>query len=167
MDAKTVAQVFMFQRGYLGMLVDDIPDAQLANQPGGIVNHPAWQIGHLASAADNACELLGGTKRLDQAWSDMYGMGSKPLPSRSAYPSKAELLAILDERRGMVAALMNQATDAFLNQANPSPVLSPVLPTRAHAATMLMLFHEGTHMGQLAMWRRAAGMVEALSKFAR
>lgn len=166
MDKKTTLDVFRFQRGYLSLLVDDIADEQLAAQPGGFVNHPAWQLGHLAVVADNMCGLLGGKATLDKSWSERYGWGSKPAADRGSYPSKAELLRTLDDRRATAATLLAEASDAFMREPNPNPTLAPMLPTRAHMATFMMVFHEGTHMGQLAAWRKCAGMVEALSKLA-
>lgn len=164
MDRKTVTDVFAFQRGYLSMLVDDIPNERLASPAGGIVNHPAWQIGHLAFAADGVCEMLGGTKRLDKAWAEKYGMGSKPVADRGAYPSKSDLLGTLDECRSRLSRQFAQASDEMLRRPNPFGPLAAGLPTLGHAATFFMVFHEGTHLGQLAAWRKAAGMVEALSK---
>ncbi len=165
MDNKTILEVYGFQRGYLSMLVDDIPDAQMTSQPKGAINHPAWQLGHLAIAADGACEVLGGTPRLDKAWGEKFGRGSIPRADRAGYPSKADLIGTLDERRGRLASLLAEATDALLKQPNPVAMLAPMLPTRGHMALFMMVFHEATHMGQLACWRKSAGMVEALSKF--
>ena len=59
MNSKLVLNQFAFHRQYLSMLVDDIPDDQLTAQPGGIVNHPAWQLGHLAFVSDRFATMLG------------------------------------------------------------------------------------------------------------
>ena len=165
MDRSNVLNVFNFQRGYLSLLVDDIPDARLAETPGGFRNHPAWQIGHLAFAADGVAEMLGGgPKQLDKAWSDKYGMGSTPVGDRAAYPTKSDLLATLDRARSRLARAWAGAPEEHLGKANPFPPLAAGLPTIRDAGVFFMLFHEGGHMGQLAAWRKQAGLGEALAK---
>ena len=46
------------------MLVGDIADEWLAEQPQAGINHPAWILGHLAWAADGALAMLGAPKLL-------------------------------------------------------------------------------------------------------
>lgn len=166
MDRHTVLSVFGFQRGYLSALVDDIPDERLTEQPGGFANHPAWQIGHLAFAADGIAEMLGGgPKALDQAWTDKYGMGSTPVGDRGAYPTKGDLLATLDKARARLASAWAEASEVFLAKTNPlDPLVKGGVKTNREAGVFFMVFHEGTHLGQLAAWRKLAGMGEALAK---
>ena len=129
------------------------------------MNHPAWQIGHLAFAADGVCELVGGgAKKLDKRWAETYGMGSKPVADRGKYAAKSDLLGTLDEARGRLARAFAEASEAHLKSPNPFAPLAAGLPTVEHAAVFFMVCHEGTHLGQLAAWRKGAGMVEALSK---
>jgi len=167
MDTPTILHLYTFQRGYISMLVDDIPDNQFSHQPKGFPNHPAWQIGHLAWAADGLCQLLGGPPGFNQVWTDTYGMNTIPVADRGAYPPKADLIAMLDDRRTNAATLLHAATPQFLAQPNPLERLAPMLPTRGHMALFLAIFHESTHLGQLSSWRKLAGMPEALSKFER
>ena len=164
MNQQTVLEVFRFQRTYLSWLVDDIADDRMAFQPPGLPNHPAWQLGHLCATMDSAGAMLGGTKALDGSWNDRFGMGSRPTSERSRYPSKSELLKIFDERRENLVALFERAPAEKLNAPNPVATIAKQLPTVADMMVFLMLFHEGTHLGQMASWRKAAGMPEALSK---
>lgn len=155
---STVKQLAAMQRGLLGGLVGDIADSRMTEQFPGVANHPAWHLGHLAVAADQCIEVFGGTRRLDDATWATYGMGSTPVADRSAYPSKAECLAMLDERRDAFLAAILATSAERLTSPNPIAALATQLPTLADLATFVMLTHEGMHYGQLAIWRKAAGM---------
>ena len=70
-----------FLVSYCRMLVGDIADERLAEQPLPGVNHPAWILGHLAFSADRACSLLDAPKELPATWTPLFGPGSKPSAS--------------------------------------------------------------------------------------
>lgn len=167
MNTAAILDTAAFQRGYLTLLTSDIPDDQLTTQPKGYRNHPAWQIGHIAWAADGLVGALGGKPALDKAWVTRFSAGSQPTADRSAYPAKNELLATLDDHRNTAASLLRAATPQQLAAPNPVPLLAPHLPTLAHFALFILLFHESTHLGQLSTWRKLSNMPEALSKFPR
>ena len=164
MNAQILLDVFRFQRYYLSLLADDIPEDQMTLQPGAVCNHPAWQIGHLAGTLDNGGAMLGGTKSLDESWGKRFGMGSKPTSERGSYPSKVELLKVLDDRRAALTLLVERAPAERMNAPNPVARAADRMPTVGHMIRFLMLSHESMHLGQLASWRKAAGMPEALSK---
>jgi hypothetical protein len=166
MNSKLILNQFAFQRQYLSMLVDDIPDEQMSAQPGGIVNHPAWHLGHLAFVSDRFTTMLGHAATLDE-WKDRFAPGSTPTADRSAYPSKAELLRVMDERRNALADAFARATPEDMAKPNPSKVIAAIFPTMGHVMLLGLVSHESTHIGQLAMWRKAMGMTEALSKLRR
>lgn len=155
---------FAFQRRYLSMLVDDIPDECICAQPGGVVNHPAWQLGHLAFVADRMVKTLGGTSPLDAAWEARYAPNTTPNPDRAASPSKAELIRVLDDRRSAAAQAFLEASADELAKPNPIARITAALPTVGHLMLFGLVFHESTHLGQLAAWRKATGMPLALLK---
>jgi hypothetical protein len=167
MNNSVILDEFAFQRNYITLLTDDIADEKMTAQPGGIVNHPAWHLGHLATAFDNFAQLLGCPRALDEAWSKKFGQQSVPSADRSAYPSKAELIRILDERRNAVVQAFAKTSSDDLAKPNPNAHAAALFPTVGVFILFGMLFHEGTHLGQLASWRKAAGMVPALSKLRR
>lgn len=141
-------------------IVADIPEARMAEQPSGIRNHPIWTLGHLCTAAGFIVQLLGETPVAGHA-DDVarFGPGSKPVADRAAYPSKAELLAQL-------ATLHEQATRVTRAKhadwfGRPSPEsLRSFAPTIGQIVVYLLASHESYHLGQLAPWRRAAGLAE-------
>ncbi|MGA3067527.1 MAG: DinB family protein [Tepidisphaeraceae bacterium] len=167
MDKNVVLDLQAFQRGYIHLLTEDIPEEKMAAQPSGVPNHPAWHLGHLACAMDRFVQILGGASKIDPAWAQPYSRESTPSPNRQLYATKAELLALLDERRGEFARLFKNATPDDLAKPPPDPKVAQRFPTIG----MLVLFgattHEATHLGQLAVWRRAMGMPQALSKPSR
>ncbi len=164
MNPATLIQLFGVQRWYLSMLVDDVSDKQFADQFGAVVNHPAWQVGHLAVVADKLAQLAGGKGTLDEAYIRRFDRGSIPTNRRSDYPSKTELLATLDERRAALVAAIDAMSDDDWTKPNPLPPLAQVLPDLAGCMHFLMLSHESNHLGQIATWRHAAGLPMALSK---
>lgn len=163
MDTEALFTQFDFQGWYLNALVDDIAEDQMTSQPGLVVNHPAWQIGHLAWVSDNAVMLAGGTKTLDKNWDAQFAPKTQPVADRAAYASKAELLSVLAERRAAIVTQCKTLSDAQWKEGHPIERLQKSLPTRWNLMHFLMLTHESTHLGQLAVWRRATGLPMALS----
>src|SRR4051812_43776739 len=98
LDSEVRVNQFLVQ--YCRMLVGDIADERMAEQPLAGVNHPAWVLGHLAFSADLAAGLLGAAKSLPGEWVPLFGPGSKPSTSRSGYPSRDELLRAVEHGFG-------------------------------------------------------------------
>jgi hypothetical protein len=164
MNNKAILDQCSFQRQHLSLLVDDIPDDRMCDQPGAVVNHPAWQLGHLAVATDRFVAAMGGSSTVDESWLTKFKPGSVPQPDRNVYPSKAELLRVLDDRRTALIQIISRATDEDMAKPHSIARLAGMLPTRGHLALFGPLYHESTHLGQLGSWRKAAGMCQALSK---
>ncbi|MCG3180238.1 MAG: hypothetical protein BIFFINMI_02596 [Phycisphaerae bacterium] len=137
-------------------LLADIPDEAMADQAAGIVNHPAWQIGHLCMSADFVLTLLTGRGNLAPDWRTRFGIGSQPQPDRSAYPPKAELLALLACQHAAVADAFAKADAAALEAPAPERVRA-VFPRAGDIVVGLMTGHESHHLGTLSAWRRVRG----------
>src|SRR4051812_36213437 len=90
-------RVNRFLLNYCRMLIADIPDDRMAEQPVPGVNHPAWILGHLAYSASGGSALLGAAKVFPAAWESLFLPGSKISASRSNYPSKEELVEAIDK----------------------------------------------------------------------
>ncbi|MFG0330365.1 MAG: DinB family protein [Phycisphaerales bacterium] len=161
---KSVIDIFDFQRKYLDLLVSDIDDGAMCAQPSGFRNHPAWQLGHMALAIDNFGKLAGGDSCIDDEWRKTFGMNTNPDPDRAKYPSKDELLAKYDECRSNCRRALEEASESHLNARPAHEQTAEVFGTNGNAIVFGMLSHESMHLGQLAAWRRAKGMCEALSR---
>ncbi len=144
-----------FARGVTQMLLEKTDDSLFFKRPFPGANHPAWIVGHLATTDDLFLSMLGGRERV-LAWDELFNMGSKCLDDASAYPSRAELEGAMKERR--------EAMLAWLSGLSDEELLAPIegdLASFASTKAMLMssmAWHEGTHSGQLAWARRAAGL---------
>ena len=128
MTMKPVLHSFAYGLDYLREQVADVRDGDMVAQPNGIVNHPAWVIGHLT----HACQLLGGvigvSEWLPGDWAKRFGTGSVPVADASVYESKNDALSILDDAQSRITQAVEELDD---NQ---------------------------NHIGQLSVWRRAMGL---------
>ena len=139
---------------YCRMLVADIPDERMAEQPLPGVNHPAWILGHLAFSADRARSLLGAAKELPAEWTPLFGPGSQPSSSRSDYPSKDELLRAVEQGFERLRRQVAATTAEQLAQPTTNPHTKDALPTVKEGVAFLLTGHLGVHLGQLSTWRR-------------
>ena len=101
-------------------LVGDLTPEQMCGQPHGVVNHPAWSLGHLAGASVGALKALGHEASLPAGWGDTFKTGGIPSGEPSAYPSKDELLSTLESLHDRVAAAVKAADSATLAGGTPS-----------------------------------------------
>lgn len=150
-------RISQFLTQYGRMLVSDIPDERLTEQPLAGVNHPAWILGHLALTGDSAARLLGSEKVLPESWQALFGAGSQPSAARSDYPARDELVRAFEERYERCRQLAAEATAEALSRPKPSPRLRGGLPSVGDAVAFLLTGHFGLHLGQLSMWRRTCG----------
>ncbi len=137
--------------------VEDVPDEKLCHQPVPGANHAAWVLGHLAYSDDVFVSGVGGRPvKCSEAWQKQYGMGSTPTASRSAYPSKAELMDQLAARRADLVAWFQSLNEEQL--AAPLPEgWTDFAPNQA-AFPAAIVWHEGMHAGQLTVVRKSLGI---------
>lgn len=150
-------QINEFLMGYAKMLVADIPDERLTEQPVPGVNHPAWILGHLTLASDFAVGLLGSQNAQPESWAKLFGGGSIPSSVRSEYPDKEELMTALERSYARVRELAAGASQQSLGQPNTHPLLKDRLKTVGVQLSFLLTGHFAVHLGQLSMWRRLIG----------
>ena len=143
---------------FLRRLVADVEDARLAEQPGGAANHPAWVLGHLADSCQAMAGELGGAAWLPEGWGERFGTGSVPVADRAAYPEKDALLTVLDEGERRLAEFLSAMTDADLSVPLPDARYRDRFPTLGHAVLHILGAHAAVHVGQVTVWRRAAGL---------
>ncbi len=139
-------------------LVADLSDEQMVQQPQGVVNHPAWTLGHLASVAHWLAVTLGADSTLPAGWADHFPTGGTPSGNAADYPSKEEILAQLTAQHEVVAQAAAGADPAVFAQPVPNERIRSRFPTIGDLTAMLMTAHEASHLGQIAAWRRAMGL---------
>lgn len=141
-------------------LVADLTDQQMVAQPHGVINHPAWTLGHLGATSDALAGALGLPSTFPDAWREACRVGSIPSGDAADFPGKAELLEQLRAQHERVAKAVTAADAERLRQPAP-PRVRERFPTVGDFTAALMTMHEGHHLGQVAAWRRAMGLGSA------
>jgi hypothetical protein len=145
-------------RDFLRRLVADIDEAQMTAQPNGAPNHPAWIIGHLVFS----CQAIGGEigvePWLPEQWVASFTRGSTPVDERSAYPSKEELLAALDDGTARLRDRLAAMSGEELALPLPDVRFHYRFPTLGHAIAHILAGHTALHAGQLTVWRKVMGL---------
>ena len=148
-----------FQLGYLKMLAVDLDDADLGVAPFPGANPPVWILGHLAVATDYAGRMLGLRPECPREWHKYFAPGTSPAEVPQPYPTKAELMAAIENGcRRCIAALPSADVEA-LNQPHAVELLKRSnLKTNADVLCHLMATHPAFHVAQLSACRRGKGM---------
>ncbi len=160
MNRDIILALFAQSRPWLPEAVAEVPDDRFAEQPAGVVNHPAWTIGHCANALDFARHLLGRKGIVPKEWREHVKPGSTPVADRSIYASKDVLLDMYKRVHTDLADAVREAGDDVFAGPLPSP-FQDFSPSIGHMATFMMVPHESYHLGQVFAWRRAAGITPA------
>ena len=156
-----VLHVYTMNLGFAKRLVGDLSEDQMCAQPHGVVNHPAWSLGHLVVAANHLGTVLGLSSDLPAGWADTFKTGGTPSADRSLFPGKDELLRVMAHQHARIAQGLSDADPAALAQPHPSEKSRAHFPTVGDYAIFLMTGHEMDHLGQIAAWRRAMGLGSA------
>jgi len=144
---------------YALALLDDLTDEQMILRPNGNMNHPAWILGHLAIYYPIVPRLLLGESFDDPADHPLFGFrGPGPLPDLKIYGSKSSQIERLVEGHEQVAQALLAATSDDLNRPPSLPRWAEMYPTVEFMLPDLLIHHESLHIGQLSIWRRAAGL---------
>lgn len=158
-----VVFTYSFNLNVAKRLVGDLTADQMCQQPHGVVNHPAWSLGHIASSSIGVLKALGQDAALPGHWGDVFKTGGVPSGNPSDFPSKEELLATLDSLHDRVIAAVKAADASTLAAPHPNENFRKYFPTVGDMIVFLMTSHEMDHLGQLAAWRRAMALGPARS----
>ena len=142
-------------------LVRDLSDEQMTRQPHGVVNHPAWLLGHLAASSNQVAKMLGLDSTFPAAWAGAFSIGGTPSGDAADFPAKEELLAELAAQHERVAGALASADPALFDRAHPNAGARKRFPTIGDYTVFMISTHEGSHLGQIAAWRRAMGLGSA------
>ncbi|MEM7806988.1 MAG: DinB family protein [Planctomycetota bacterium] len=157
MQRDLIVDLFEGNRDWFAKALDGVPDERMAEQPPGVMNHPAWTLGHCANALDFARFCLGRDGIVPREWREHVKPSSTPVADRSVYASKDELLGTYNRVHIDLAEAVRSADKSMF--AHPLPErFRGMSPSIGHLATFMMTTHEAYHVGQLYVWRRAMGL---------
>lgn len=148
--------------------VEGFDDETRAAQLPGLVNHPAWILGHCALTMHRCAEKIDGeplpesdfltgdgrqgdARRFD---TESVCFGSTPVGEASNYPTLDRAVAIIERSAERLAATLERASEAQLEVEHTWATHSATVPD----LVARMVNHNGTHSGQLIDLRRALGM---------
>jgi hypothetical protein len=152
-----ILNVHAMVNGFIVEVIDDVPDERMSEQPGTIVNHPAWTLSHLNAYAALLLAMLGDSSvPMAEREMERFGYGSTPVRERGVYAPKRELIEVFQERNARLAALVAAHHTEWFPRPAPEKYRAHA-PTIGHLAITLMVAHPPHHLGQLKQWRRAAG----------
>ena len=153
-----VLHSFAYCLDFLREQVADVAAADMVAQPNGIMNHPAWVIGHLTLT----CQMLGGAiglpEWLPNDWAERFSTGSVPVADASLYETKNNALAMLSHAQSRITQAVDQLDDSRLDEPFPDESYRVVFPTVRHALTQVLVGNTANHIGQLSVWCRAMGL---------
>ena len=153
-----VTYLYRFNLKIAARLVGDLTPQQMVQQPAGVVNHPAWSLGHLAMTANNLAVLLGLESKAPEGWAKAFAIGGIPSGDASIYPSREALLDELGAQHERNTAAVLKADPAWFATPHPNEQRRKFFPTVGDMVVMMMTSHEQNHLGQISAWRRAMGL---------
>lgn len=147
------------QLAYALALVGDLTDEQMVLRPGGNMNHPAWILGHAAAYHPVTLQLLAGEPVDDPKNDVLYGFaGQGPVDDIKPYGSKQAIVARFADGHERVAQALLAAEPEALRRPPSLERWAKAYPTVEFMLPDLLLHHESLHIGQISIWRRAAGL---------
>lgn len=153
-----VLEIFAMTTKFVREAVEDVPESRMTEQPGAVVNHPAWMLAHLNAYAGMLPSMLDDPGALTaQTELERFGYGSTPVADLTVYPTKSELLTLFTSRHARLAVVVSEKHAEYFPRPSPEH-FRPFSPTIGHVAMILLTSHVGHHLGQLRQWRRAAGI---------
>lgn len=158
-SAQSIVYAWDNQFRYAAALLEDVSEEQMVLRPGGNMNHPAWIIGHVSLYHPAAVALLAGKPFDDPKDNELFGFaGRGPVEDVELYGGKRRLLDAFAAGHEQVAqALLMASPEDF--QRRPSLARwAAQYPTVEFMLPDLLTFHESMHIGQISIWRRAAGL---------
>ncbi len=156
----TILDIHAMINGFIIAAVEDVPESRMTEQPGTIVNHPAWTLSHLNAYAGVLLSTLDDPSvPTADAEMERFGYGTTPVPDRAAYATKRELLDRFGARNARLAAVVAAKHPDYFPRPSPEK-FHPYSPTTGHIAITLLVAHPPHHLGQLKQWRSAAGIAE-------
>lgn len=158
-SVESIVYAWDNQLRYAQALVADLTDEQFVLRPGGNMNHPAWILGHLAKYHPVTVQLLNGEPVDDPKDDPLFGFAGKgPVDDITTYGSKEKIVSWFSEGHEQVAQALLAADPEAFKQRPSLKRWAKQYPTVEFMLPDLLIHHESLHIGQISIWRRAAGL---------
>jgi hypothetical protein len=158
-SVQSIVYAWDNQLRYALALLADVTDQQMLVRPGGNMNHPAWILGHVSLYHLLVPKLLAGESFIDPADDPLFGFkGRGPLDDPAAYGSKASQVERFTAGHELAAQALLSAKPTDFTRPPSLARWAKDYPTVEFMLPDLIIFHEGMHIGQISIWRRAAGL---------
>jgi hypothetical protein len=152
--SEQLADAIKSTEGLLTRFLEGFDDASATAQPAGLPNHAAWTLGHLALTMHRTAERVAATT-FPLRWDpEPYAFGSSPTAARRDYPPLAEMIANYHRAFALLVEAVRGAGEEDLAR----PVQWGKSTITARDLALRMVFHNGTHCGQLVDLRRVLGL---------
>ena len=140
-------------RAYL----EDLTDADLFVRPFDKMNHLAWQLGHLIASENFHVNHLvpGSMPALPEGFREKHSKETAANDDPSAFYTKAEYLALMEEQRAGTLRALERLSDEELSR--PAPEAVGYLGPTVGAVCAGESAHWMMHAGQWAVVRRKLG----------
>jgi hypothetical protein len=147
------------QLAYALALVNDLTVSQMVLRPGGNMNHPAWILGHVSLYHPTVVALLAGKSCPDPKDDPLCGYSGKgPADDVQVYGGKEKIVSRFADGHEQVAqSLLHATPEDFLRKPSVER-WAAAYPNVGFMLPDLLLHHESLHIGQISIWRRAAGL---------
>lgn len=142
--------------------VEDIPSEKFCLQFPNIANHPLWHLGHLTMVRVHVAKALQQPAAIPEEFVAPFGRGSQVSPDPAKYPPLETVLAHFATAQDQAVRALTTAAAELLDAPHGRPHFEPLFSTRREFFSFLLTTHDGYHLGQLAAWRRAAGLPSVL-----
>jgi hypothetical protein len=139
------------------MYLDDIAEADLFVRPYGMMNHIAWQLGHLIAGENFHINQIAPDSMppLPEGFRERHAKETAACDDRSQFCTKAEYLRLMDEQRAGTLKVLDTLSDEDLMQPSPESIryFGPTVGTVFSGEST----HWMMHAGQWAVVRRKLG----------
>ena len=166
---QTLANAVLESRVLLARYFKGFDESNRTRQAPNLPNHFAWTLGHLAltlhrtaekfdGRALPASDFVQGDGRAGTAGrfdTESVCFGSQPVDEPAIYPGHDRCVAIFDDAIQRLVAAIRRTDDAKLDTL---ATWGGGTQVKLWSLAIRMVFHTGTHCGQLADLRRALGL---------
>jgi hypothetical protein len=142
-------------------LLANIPDDRMTEQPHGLLNHPAWSLGHLILAHPAIASLARGEAVADPGLTPeakLFANGTKPQADPALYPSRAELAERFAQGHALVEEAVAAMDPAILEREPGLERWKKSFGKTGVVLVHMMIWHEAHHLAEVAAWKKVLGI---------